>query len=559
MPAHTKDMNGSAAAHAKVADVANGVRVSKAYEINNANPRNCTDAALASAIHARYPHLILTITSIEKCDLIAYAKAGHAVAELDNSEGHPLVTRNFVATVRRFEERNKGDLDEHVIFAKYQYRWGEHDLIVYCAEGQEGPWGDTNNHYVLSHPQGDENVYGNSSVAEKLILDASVYTAELHEEVLVYDEGQWNKDKNVWREMQTASWDDVILKDEIKHALTDDIQSFFDKKAIYRKFAVPWKRGIIFHGPPGNGKTVSIKAMMNTLSRRPGADAIPILYVKTFETCSSCYGPEVSIRKIFMKARATAPCLLIFEDVDSLVTDDVRSYFLNEVDGLASNDGILMVGTTNHLERLDAGISKRPSRFDRTYLFDNPNGEERVQYAEYWREKLASNPSITFPAHLSQAISNLTADLSFAFMKEAFVATLLLIVTRGSSDTAGHNGDAAPNGTARINGNADSKTQSKGNPSEDGEDDPSLSHLILWQEMRKQVKALRASIAAEEELEKSKGEGGKADVAVKGNDSVRSWHDTFRTVSEMVALGVIFQTASWASRRFLVFGGSKTG
>lgn len=60
---------------------------------------------------------------------------------------------------------------------------------------------------------------------------------------------------------------------------------------------------------------------------------------------------------IFGKARQFAPCYLIFEDLDSLVTDSVRSYFLNEIDGLKSNDGIFIVGSTNHLERLDPGIS----------------------------------------------------------------------------------------------------------------------------------------------------------------------------------------------------------
>ena len=60
---------------------------------------------------------------------------------------------------------------------------------------------------------------------------------------------------------------------------------------------------------------------------------------------------------IFQKARQEAPCYLVFEDLDSIVSDNVRSYFLNEVDGLKRNDGILMVGSTNHLDRLDPGIA----------------------------------------------------------------------------------------------------------------------------------------------------------------------------------------------------------
>lgn len=61
--------------------------------------------------------------------------------------------------------------------------------------------------------------------------------------------------------------------------------------------------------------------------------------------------------EIFNKARQFAPCYLVFEDLDSIVSDQVRSYFLNEVDGLKSNDGIFMIGSTNHLDRLDPGIS----------------------------------------------------------------------------------------------------------------------------------------------------------------------------------------------------------
>ncbi len=65
-------------------------------------------------------------------------------------------------------------------------------------------------------------------------------------------------------------------------------------------------------------------------------------------------GDEGSIRAVFKKARIMAPCILVLEDLDSLITDENRSFFLNELDGLESNDGILVVGTTNHLERVRA-------------------------------------------------------------------------------------------------------------------------------------------------------------------------------------------------------------
>ena len=56
---------------------------------------------------------------------------------------------------------------------------------------------------------------------------------------------------------------------------------------------------------------------------------------------------------------------MVLEDLDSLINDGNRSFFLNQLDGLENNDGLLVIGTTNHYDRLDPAITKRPSRFDR--------------------------------------------------------------------------------------------------------------------------------------------------------------------------------------------------
>jgi len=76
-------------------------------------------------------------------------------------------------------------------------------------------------------------------------------------------------------------------------------------------------------------------------------------------------GDEASMELIFDKARSQAPCVMILEDLDSLITERNRSFFLNQIDGLEGNDGLLVVGTTNYLEKLDPALSSRPSRFDR--------------------------------------------------------------------------------------------------------------------------------------------------------------------------------------------------
>jgi SpoVK/Ycf46/Vps4 family AAA+-type ATPase len=108
----------------------------------------------------------------------------------------------------------------------------------------------------------------------------------------------------------------------------------------------------------GNGKTISIKVIMKT------CDALGFapLYVKSFQGRGS---EEVAMQQVFDKARQLSPCVIVLEDLDALITDRNRSFFLNQLDGLQGNDGLLVIGTTNHFDRLDPGLSTRPSRFDR--------------------------------------------------------------------------------------------------------------------------------------------------------------------------------------------------
>ena len=279
--------------------------------------------------------------------------------------------------------------------------------------------------FYIMHPRSESSIVdGHCRETDALILTAGKWTSQLHDEIFVFDDGHWEKSKELWKSVNGASWSDVILDPEMKKGLIEDVQGFFDNQSLYQQFAVPWKRGVILHGVPGNGKTVSIKALMSSLYTRP--NAIPSLYVKSFET--NCNTEQYAIRQIFQMARSMAPCLLIFEDLDSLVNDDIRSYFLNEVDGLESNDGILMIGSTNHLDKLDPAISKRPSRFDRKYHFKIPGEEERRLYAEYWRGKLLKNDTVDFPEELAGIVAQLTEGFSFAYLKELFVMALLSLV-----------------------------------------------------------------------------------------------------------------------------------
>jgi transitional endoplasmic reticulum ATPase len=89
------------------------------------------------------------------------------------------------------------------------------------------------------------------------------------------------------------------------------------------------------------------------------------------------------------------------------------------LDGLDNNDGILLVATTNHLDRLDNSVANRPSRFDRKYLFDDPDEEERRLYCKYWQKKLENNKKVSFPDTLVDEVAKKSRGLSFAYIKEA--------------------------------------------------------------------------------------------------------------------------------------------
>ncbi|KAK4985747.1 hypothetical protein LTR50_005769 [Elasticomyces elasticus] len=431
------------------------------FEHSSADRVN-TDAVIVDTLRQEYPNLHLTVVPQSSCHLRAYAAAGHAALAPIDDEKSRLSWRTFIPPTRRLNG-DMGVLADTTLFGKYLFEWKRREFVLYIVNGRDGfnSYPSITNQYILS---------SSIDATNNLILEASRWGVELHNEVWVFDGGRWVKSKELWSSVQKSKWDDVILEEEMKDAIIKDVTNFFNSRETYQKLSVPWKRGILFFGPPGNGKTISIRAIMNSLYGR--VNSIPTLYVRSL---SSFGGPEYALHEIFGKARQTAPCFLVFEDLDSIVTDNVRSYFLNEVDGLKSNDGILM-------DRLDPGISKRPSRFDRKYYFPDPDMQQREKYCHYWQKKLSDNKEVEFPDELCTAIAKITDDFSFAYIQEAFIAALLTI--------------------AAYNGEPDSQCWNQRTKTlmwesavqravESTIDEPKLENLVLWREIKKQVKILR--------------------------------------------------------------------
>ncbi|KAK4496434.1 hypothetical protein PRZ48_012414 [Zasmidium cellare] len=388
------------------------------YKAFSSAQRSDTEINVLEFIRSIHPDQHVTAVNRRHADLVTFANAGNAEAHLIRDTDEVISTRLYAPPVTRMEGGD-GKLGENVSFGLYKYTWKGKELQVYYICWQTN-CGQFQQYFILT-PKDQLSGQEHSPVADELIKAAGTWSSQPHEEIYVFDGGSWQKNHKLWEAVQGSSWDDVILDPAMKDTLIKDVEGFFDSRHIYEEYSVPWKRGIILHGTPGCGKTISIKALMNSLQKRNVAS----MYVKSFEAQD---GQQHSILNIFRVARNMAPCMLIFEDLDSLVVDKVRSYFLNEVDGLENNDGILMIGSTNHLERLDPGIAKRPSRFDRKYHYKLPGERERLLYCDYWRKKLQKNSSVDFHEDISQVIAQLTEGFSFAYLKELFVQTLLALV-----------------------------------------------------------------------------------------------------------------------------------
>ncbi|MBE3559305.1 MAG: ATP-binding protein [Ktedonobacteraceae bacterium] len=285
-----------------------------------------------------------------------------------------------------------------------EVNWQGHtlDVIVLHISGFNM---QSTHHWILAE---------NEEIARAFLAAACRWNMEIRSEVLVFDNGHWYKDVHLFHDIKGATFDNLILRGDLKQEIRNDLTQFFASREIYEEHDIPWKRGILFVGPAGNGKTHAVKALINSLDQ-------PCLYVKSFRSPHTHGADEFNIRQVFDRARRTAPCLLILEDLDSLITPQNRSFFLNELDGFAANIGIVALATTNHPERLDPSILNRPSRFDRKYPFDLPELPERRAYITMWNESL--KPGLRLSAEGVEQISRLTEGFSFAYLKELFLSS----------------------------------------------------------------------------------------------------------------------------------------
>ena len=233
--------------------------------------------------------------------------------------------------------------------------------------------------------------------------------------------GGWADDPKMDAEIARVSWEDIVLAPALLTDIRRNIDLFFAQKAVFESLRLPWRRGILLVGPPGTGKTMVCKAAAAHYAH------LPFLYVSEIGRHNSIS----EIEAIFHQARSVAPCILAFEDVDGLIDESNRSAFLNEMDGFRDNDGLLIIASSNHPERIDEALLKRPSRFDRVYHVGLPEAPER---AEYCRRFLARMPNLSPELDQEQLclrVAELTSGFTPAFLKEAFLSATLQMAQEG--------------------------------------------------------------------------------------------------------------------------------
>jgi len=179
----------------------------------------------------------------------------------------------------------------------------------------------------------------------------------------------------------SVTWDQVGAMEAARKQLQTSIIGPIKNPDLYRKFGLSRPAGVLLWGPPGCGKTLVAQAVANE------AQASFIL-INGPELLNKYVGEsERAVRELFQRARSSAPCILFFDEMDSIVpprnnssTDSgarVVNALLTELDGAQDRTGIYVIGTTNRPEMIDEAML-RPGRLSVQLLVDLPTPTERV-------------------------------------------------------------------------------------------------------------------------------------------------------------------------------------
>ena len=214
---------------------------------------------------------------------------------------------------------------------------------------------------------------------DKLIVNADDFKKALVE---VTPSGM----REVFIENPDVSWEEIGGLGEVKKELMEAVEWPMKYPGLYDKLGHKMPRGILLHGPSGTGKTLMAKAVATQSEAN-------FVSVRGPELLSKWVGEsERGIREIFKRARQSAPCVIFFDEIDSIapirgaggetaVTERVVSQLLTELDGMENMHGVVVLAATNRADMIDPALL-RPGRFDKIIQIPLPDKESRKSVIE---------------------------------------------------------------------------------------------------------------------------------------------------------------------------------
>jgi len=185
-------------------------------------------------------------------------------------------------------------------------------------------------------------------------------------------------------EVPNVSWDDIGGLEDVKRDLKELVQYPVEHPEKFEKFGMSPSKGVLFYGPPGCGKTLMAKAVANECQAN-------FISVKGPELLTMWFGEsEANVRDVFEKARQAAPCVLFFDELDSIAqqrggnsgdgggaADRVMNQLLTEMDGVGAKKNVFIIGATNRPDIIDTALM-RPGRLDQLIYIPMPDYESRL-------------------------------------------------------------------------------------------------------------------------------------------------------------------------------------
>jgi len=219
-------------------------------------------------------------------------------------------------------------------------------------------------------------------------------------------------------ETPDVTWDDIGGLEKVKQELQETIQYPIEHPDKYKFFGMDPSKGVLFYGPPGCGKTLLAKAIANECASN-------FISIKGPELLTMWFGEsEGNVREVFDKARQAAPCVLFFDELDSIASarggnsgdgggagDRVINQMLTEMDGINSKKSVFIIGATNRPDIIDPAII-RPGRLDQLVYIPLPDEPSRANIlsSSLRKSPLAPDVDLGFLAKHTNGFSG--ADLT---------------------------------------------------------------------------------------------------------------------------------------------------